>query len=147
MVGALQTIIRIAERLLFVMPFVLIALAAFMFAGLSYYGGDYLAAIATTGMLALALLIVQTVDRNTFRPRTWNLPIAANTVVVGVAIHYSAIIIGVSFGAVFSPESGSIGAVIAVLAQQVVLTRAAWILVNQFRAGDAANTNRNTQGR
>lgn len=139
--------IRMLARRLFVVSFAYIALAAFMFAGLSYHGGDHLAAIAATGMLATALLIVQTVDRNTFRPRTWNLPIGANTIVVGVAIHYSAIIIGVSFGAVFSPESGSTGAVIAVLAQQAVLTRAAWILVNQFRAGDASGTNRNTQGR
>ena len=145
--GKLLAGIRAAARLLFVVSFAYTALIAFMFAGLSYHGGDHLAAIAATGMLAVALLIVQTTDRNTFRPRTWNLPIAANTIVVGVAIHYSAIIIGVSFGAVFATESGSIGAIIAVMAQQAVLTRAAWILVNQFRAGDAAGTNRNAQGR
>ena len=92
-------------------------------------GGNHCA----TGMLAAALLAVQTVDRNVFRPRTWNPRIAGKTIVVGVAIHYSAMIIGVSFGAVFSAESGSIGGTIAVLIQQAVLTCAAWILVNQFR--------------
>ena len=113
--------------------FIYIALVTFVFAGLSYAGGDQLGAIIATGMLAAALLAVQTVDRNVFRPRTWNPRIAGKTIVVGVAIHYSAMIIGVSFGAVFSAESGSIGGTIAVLIQQAVLTCAAWILVNQFR--------------
>ena len=139
--------IRMVAKWLFVWVFVYVALIAFVFAGLSYHGDDHLAAIAATGMLAVALLVAQTVDRNTFRPRNWNLPIAANTIVVGVAIHYSAIIIGVSFGSVFAAESISIGATTAVMSHQAALTRAAWILVNQFRASDAAGTNRNTPGR
>ena len=125
--------IRVHIKIVAMVLFTYIALVTFVFAGLSYAGGDQLGAIIATGMLAVALLAVQTVDRNVFRPRTWNPRIAGKTIVVGVAIHYSAMIIGVSFGAVFSAESGSIGGTIAVLIQQAVLTCAAWILVNQFR--------------
>lgn len=125
--------IRVHIKIVAMVLFTYIALVTFVFAGLSYAGGDQLGAIIATGMLAVALLAVQTVDRNVFRPRTWNQRIAGKTIVVGVAIHYSAMIIGVSFGAVFSAESGSIGGTIAVLIQQAVLTCAAWILVNQFR--------------
>ena len=125
--------IRVHIKIVAMVLFTYIALVTFVFAGLSYAGGDQLGAIIATGMLAAALLAVQTVDRNVFRPRTWNPRIAGKTIVVGVAIHYSAMIIGVSFGAVFSAESGSIGGTIAVLIQQAVLTCAAWILVNQFR--------------
>ena len=117
--------------------FVAIVAAAFVFAGVSYADEEHFEAIAATGLLATALLVVQTMDRNTFRPRTWNLRIAWNTLVVGVAIHYSAIIIGVSFGSVFTLENDSGWAVIAVLVQQVVLTRAAWILVNEYRRSGA----------
>ena len=113
--------------------FVAIAVATFVVAGVSYAAREHLGAIAATGLLAAALLVVQTMDRNTFRPRTWNLRIAWNTLIVGVAIHYSAIIIGASFGAVFSAENGSGWDIIAVLVQQAVLTRAAWILVNEYR--------------
>ena len=125
--------IKVHIKIVAMVLFTYIALVTFVFAGLSYAGGDQLGAIIATGMLAVALLAVQTVDRNVFRPRTWNPRIAGKTIVVGVAIHYSAMIIGVSFGAVFSAESGSIGGTIAVLIQQAVLTCAAWILVNQFR--------------
>ena len=125
--------IRVHIKIVAMVLFTYIALVTFVFAGLSYAGGDQLGSIIATGMLAVALLAVQTVDRNVFRPRTWNPRIAGKTIVVGVAIHYSAMIIGVSFGAVFSAESGSIGGTIAVLIQQAVLTCAAWILVNQFR--------------
>ena len=125
--------IRVHIKIVAMVLFTYIALVTFVFAGLLYAGGDQLGAIIATGMLAVALLAVQTVDRNVFRPRTWNPRIAGKTIVVGVAIHYSAMIIGVSFGAVFSAESGSIGGTIAVLIQQAVLTCAAWILVNQFR--------------
>ena len=125
--------IRVHIKIVAMVLFTYIALVTFVFAGLSYAGGDQLGAIIATGMLAVALLAVQTVDRNVFRPRTWNPRIAGKTIVVGVAIHYSAMIIGVSFGAVFSAESGSIVGTIAVLIQQAVLTCAAWILVNQFR--------------
>ena len=126
--------------------FAAIAAAAFVFAGLSYDTGDYSAAIGATGMLATALLALQMWRQITLRPRAWNLRIAINTIVVGVAIHYSAIIIGVSFGAVFSPNSGSIEAITAVLVQQAVLTRAAWILVNEYSRSNAAGTNRNAPG-
>ena len=125
--------IRVHIKIVAMVLFTYIALVTFVFAGLSYAGGDQLGAIIATGMLAAALLAVQTVDRNVFRPSTWSPRIAGKTIVVGVAIHYSAMIIGVSFGAVFSAESGSIGGTIAVLIQQAVLTCAAWILVNQFR--------------
>ena len=123
--------------------FVLVAVATFVFAGVSYAAKEHLGAITATGLLATALLVVQTMDRNTFRPRTWdfrpwNWRIAWNTLIVGVAIHYSAIIIGVSFGAVFSAENDSGWAIIAVLVQQAVLTRAAWILVNEYRRSNAA---------
>lgn len=87
----------------------------------------------------MALLVVQTMDRNTFRPHSWNLRIPWNTIIVGVAIHYSAIIIGVSFGAVFSVDGNNGWAVVAVLVKQAVLTRAAWILVNEYRQSNAAN--------
>ena len=117
--------------------FVVIVAATFVFAGVSYAAEEHFEAIAATGLLATALLVVQTMDRNTFRPRTWNLRVAWNTLVVGVAIHYSAIIIGVSFGAVFTLENDSGWAVIAVLVQQAVLTRAAWILVDEYRRSGA----------
>ena len=113
--------------------FVVIVVATFVFAGVSYAAEAHLEAIVATGLLAAGLLVVQTMDRNTFRPRTWNLRIAWNTLTVGVAIHYSAIIIGVSFGAVFSAENDGSWSIIAVLVQQAVLTRAAWILVDEYR--------------
>ena len=119
------------------------ALLVFVFAGLSYHSGEYLIAIAATGILATALLVVQTMDRNTIRPqvwshRTWRLRTVWNTFIVGVAIHYSAIIIGVSFGAVFSvSENSSAWAIVAVMVQQAVLTRAAWVLVNEYRQSNA----------
>ena len=134
--------------------FASVALAAFIFAGVSYASGENLRAIATTGVLAMALLVVQTMDRNTLRPRAWprlrdwlRLPIwlrshasilriAWNTLIVGVAIHYSAIIIGVSFGTVFSAE-GNVWEILAVLVKQAVLTRAAWVLVNEYRQSNA----------
>ena len=122
-----------------------IALTAFIFAGISYASGDRLTAIVTTGALATALLVVQTRDRNTLwslawlRPSTWFRRIVLNTLIVGVAIHYSALIIGVSFGAVFLEEGTSFWAIVAVLAKQAVLTRAAWILVNEYRKSNAAN--------
>ena len=119
--------------------FVTITVATFVFAGVSYAAEEHLGAIIATGLLAAALLVVQTMDRNTFRPRTWNLRIAWNMLIVGVAIHYSAIIIGVSFGAVFSVENDSGWAIVAVLIQQAVLTRAAWILVNEYRRSTASN--------
>ena len=113
--------------------FIVVAVATFVFAGVAYAAEEHLGAIVATGMLATALLVVQTMDRNTFRPRTWELRITWNTLIVGVAIHYSAIIIGVSFGAVFAAESDSSWAIIAVMVQQAVLTRAAWILVDEYR--------------
>lgn len=119
--------------------FVSISVATFVFAGVSYAAEEHLGAIIATGLLATALLVVQTMDRNTFRPRTWNWRIAWNMLIVGVAIHYSAIIIGVSFGAVFSPQKDSGWAIIAVLVQQAVLTRAAWILVDEYRRSNAAS--------
>lgn len=129
-----------------------VALVAFVFAGVSYESGDHLIAIVTTGVLAAALLVVQTTDRNTFRPSTWPRPrdwilrIPWNTLIVGVAIHYSAIIIGVSFGAVFSDEGNDGWAIVAVLVKQAVLTRAAWILVNEYRKSNAADHRKqNTQ--
>ena len=132
--------------------FASVALIAFVFAGVSYESGDLLIAIVTTGVLATALLVVQTTNRNTLQPRTWPRPrywilrIPWNTLIVGVAIHYSAIIIGVSFGAVFSVEGNDGWAVVAVLVKQAVLTRAAWILVNEYRQSSAANHRKqNTQ--
>ena len=127
--------------------FIYIALATFMFAGLSYAGGNQLWAIIATGMLSAALLLLQAVVMNVFRrPITWKPRIAGKTAVVGVAIHYSAMIIGVSFGAAFSEKSGSIGGIIAVLIQQVVLTYASWILVNQFRQSYAVSSDPKEQG-
>ena len=123
--------------------FVSVALVAFVFAGVSYESGEHLSAIATTGVLAMALLVIQAMDWNTLwsrtwlRPSTWLRRIAWNTLIVGVAIHYSTIIIGVSFGAVFSEEGNDGWAVVAVLVKQAVLTRAAWILVNEYRQSNA----------
>lgn len=122
--------------------FVSIVVATFVFAGVSYAAGEHLGAIIATGLLATALLVMQTMDRNTLRPQTWNWRIAWNTLIVGVAIHYSAIIIGVSFGAVFSAENDSSWAIIAVLVQQSVLTRAAWILVDEYRRSNGASRTR-----
>lgn len=139
MVDQLLANIKIAARRLFVGIFAWVALAAFVFAGVSYESGEHLIAIVTTGLLAMALLVVQTMDRNTLRPRTWRLRIPWNTIIVGVAIHYSAIIIGVSFGAVFSVDGNNGWAVVAVLVKQAVLTRAAWILVNEYRQSNSAN--------
>ena len=134
--------IRMAARRFFVWIFVYVALAAFVFAGVSYASGEHLRAIATTGLIAMALLVVQTMDRSTFRPSTWTLRIPWNTLFVGVAIHYSAIIIGVSFGAVFSVEGNNVWAMAAVLVKQAVLTRAAWILVNEYRKSNVVNHRR-----
>ena len=141
--GKLRLAISIATIGIIVGIFAFSALLAFVFAGLSYHSGEYLIAIAATGILATALLVVQTMDRNTFRPRvwrhrTWSVPTVWNTFIVGVAIHYSAIIIGVSFGAVFSvAENDSAWAIVAVMIQQAVLTRAAWVLVNEYRQSNA----------
>lgn len=111
-----------------------IALATFVFAGLAYDRGDQWEAIIATGVLAATLLALQTVIVNPFRPPPARKPrITGKTVVVGVAIHYSAMIIGVSFGDVFSAGSGNLANIIAVLIKQAVLTYAAWILVNRFR--------------
>lgn len=109
-----------------------------VFAGLSYKEGAYLEAIIATGLLATVLLVVQTMDRNSFRLHTWKFRVAWNTLIVGVAIHYSAIIIDVSFGAVFAPGNDSNWAIVAVSVQQAVLTRAAWVLVNEYRQSNAA---------
>ena len=109
-----------------------------VFAGLSYKEGAYLEAIIATGLLATVLLVVQTMDRNSLRLHTWKFRVAWNTLIVGVAIHYSAIIIGVSFGAVFAPGNDSNWAIVAVSVQQAVLTRAAWVLVNEYRQSNAA---------
>ena len=126
--------------------FTYIALLTFVLAGLSYAGGNQLGAIIATGLLAMGLLVVQTMDRNAlwsrtwknaFRPRTWK-RVSWNTLIVGVAIHYSAIIIGVSFGEVFTPANDSNWAIVAVSVQQAVLTRAAWVLVNEYRQSNAA---------
>ena len=68
--------IRMAARRLFVWIFAYVGLAAFVFAGVSYASGEHLRAIATTGLIAMALLVVQTMDRNTFRPSTWALRIS-----------------------------------------------------------------------
>ena len=133
-------------RALAIGVFAPVALAAFIFAGLSFDNDDYSAAIGATGMLAIALLTVQMWRQITFRPKTWNLRTAINTMIVGVAIHYSAIIIGVSFGAVFSPNGGSVDAITAVLVQQAVLTCAAWILVNEYSRSNTAGTDRKTPG-
>ena len=98
-------------------------------------------AIAATGILAMALLAwCKRWRRNTFRTarlETSNVERADSCgirSVVGVAIHYSAIIIGVSFGAVFSvaETATALEAIVAVMIQQAVLTRAAWVLVNEY---------------
>ena len=138
--------LRVIIRGIWIGLFAYIALVTFVFAGLSYAEGDYLGAIVATGMLAVALLTIQTVNRNSFRIRAWNPRMVGRTLVVGVAIHYSAMIISVSFGAVFSAKDGSTGGTIAVLVQQAVLTGAAWILVNQFRQSYAGSSDRNEQG-
>lgn len=137
---------------LFAYVAVYVGLAIFILAGLSYASGDHLSTIVATAVLAMALLVIQTRDRNTFwsltwlRPSTWLRRIVLNTLTVGVAIHYSALIIGVSFGAVFSEEETSAWAMVAVLVKQAVLTRAAWILVNEYRKSNAANRRKqNTQ--
>lgn len=122
-----------------------VAVAAFVFAGESYESRDRLSAIVTTGLLAMALLVVQTTDWKTLHPRAWhwprdwNLRRALKTLIVGVAIHYSAMIIGVSFGAVFSEEGTSVWPMVAVLVKQTILTGAAWILVNEYRKSNTAN--------
>lgn len=138
--------LRVIIRVVWIGLFAYIALVTFVFAGLSYSEGDHLGAIVATGMLAISLLAMQTVNRNAFRIRAWKPRVAGKTVIVGVAIHYSAMIIGVSFGAAFSAKDGSTGGIIAVLVQQAVLTGAARILVNQFRQSDAVRSDRNEQG-
>ena len=138
------------------------ATATFAFAAVSYDAEDHFLAISATGLLAASILVAQTMNRDLFRPRdlkSWvaqtmdsdlfrprnwksctnrkRFRTAVNTLFVGMAIHYSALIIGVSFGAVFSAESGSNGGIVAVLIQQAVLTRAAWVLVNEYRRSSA----------
>ena len=140
--------INLAGRSLVIASFAYTMFFVFVFAGLSYHKGEYLMAIAATGMLATLLLVVQTMDRSTFMIplrdlilRLRNLQTvrtAWNTFVVGVAIHYSAIFIGVSLGTVFSvAENDSTWAIVAVIVQQAVLTRAAWVLVNEYRQSNA----------
>lgn len=134
-----------AFRGLAITIFVSIVVVTFVFAGVSYASEAHLEAIIATGLLAAALLVMQTLDRDTlfrpeaWNPKTWNLKRTWNTLIVGIAIHYSAIIIGVSFGAVFSAENDSGWAIIAVLVQQAVLTRAAWILVDEYRRSNVSS--------
>ena len=121
------------------------ALGLFAFAGVSYDEKRYLAAIVTTGLLSAGLLAAQTfvlawqtVGKNiwkpcTWKPRTWNLRATFQTIVVGLATHYSALVIGVSFGGVYSQEGNIAWDLAAVLVMQAVLTYAACILVNRFR--------------
>lgn len=130
-----------------------LAVIIFVFAAVSYDAEDHLLAISATGLLAASILVAQTMDRNLFRPRnlkSWinrkRFRTAVNTLFVGMAIHYSALIIDVSFGSAFSAESGSNGGIAAVLIQQAVLTRAAWILVNEYRRSNTVGADRNAQG-
>lgn len=111
--------------------------ATFVFAALSYHAGDHLLAISGAGLLAAIISVVQTARDWKSRINRKGLWRAVNTLFVGIAIHHSAIIIGVSFGAVFSVESGSTAGIAAVLIQQAVLSGAAWLLVNEYRRSSA----------
>ena len=120
--------------------------AVFVFASISYDEGQYWKAIVLTGFVSALLLVVQTVGATTWQLRTWNLKTGFQTIIVGLATHYSALAIGVSFGNVYVQETsiadkcnndGNLAwfgpDMFAVMAMQVVLTGAAFILVHQFR--------------
>ena len=118
-----------------------VLLAVFVFAGVSYDEKQYLEAIVSTAVISVILLAVQTVNKNTFHPHTWNLWTTFLTIIVGLATHYSALVIGVSFGGVYSQDSSIAWDLTALLVMQTVLTSAAYILVGQFQRSNAARRN------
>lgn len=146
--GAVMDWVKSGIRTVAIGLFAWIALVAFVFACLLYTERNLLWAIITTGMLSVALLVIQTANRNVFRSRTWNTWVVGKTAVVGVSIYCSAMNIGVSsYGDVFSAASdNNVGGMIAVLIQQAVLTCGAWILVKQFIQSDTVRSDHNTQG-
>ena len=120
--------------------------AVVIFASISYDEEQYWKAIVSTGFVSALLLAVQTVGATTWQLHTWNLKTGFQTIIVGLATHYSALAIGVSFGNVYVQETsiadkcnndGNLAwfgpDMFAVLAMQLVLTGAAFILVHQFR--------------
>ena len=120
--------------------------AVVVFASISYDEEQYWEAIVSTGFVSALLLVAQTVGATTWQLRTWNLKTGFQTIIVGLATHYSALAIGVSFGNVYVQETsiadkcnndGNLAwfgpDMFAVMAMQVVLTGAAFILVHQFR--------------
>lgn len=123
-----------------------IMLVLFFFAGISYGEKQYWVAIVSMGAISIILLAVQTASTNTLKPGTWNWRTAIPTSVVGLATHYSALVIGVSFvGASYRQEINFTWDIIAVLVVQGVLTSAACILVNRFRQRDAVQRNPDAQ--
>ena len=136
-----------------------VAVAFFVSAGILYGENQYWETIVLMGLLSMfllavqmALLAVQTGGKNILKRRTWNLWNLRATIliiVVGLSTHYSALVIGVSFGGVYSQATSvadkcSISGgpawwpdIIAVLIMQAVLSSAACILIDQFRQSNA----------
>lgn len=113
--------------------------AVLIFVGESWIKTPSWPAILAIGGLATGLVVAQVVAQVRGRSIAWpqtnmrkvkrnKLQTVATALVVGIVIHYSAIIIGVSSAIVFWIENGDKWAIVAVLIQQAVLTGGAWLM-------------------
>lgn len=113
----------------------------YLFIGMQYEKKEFLQAIAGAGSIALALTILQYLA-SPRAGRRKDLVTFWHILVIGVATHYSAIMIGVSFGSLISSRNGIDWNAVAVLIQQFVLNYAAWVLFNQYLQTNATNGKR-----
>ena len=146
--------VRVGVQLLFFALSVAL-LAGLMLAGLSFDEKQYPRTILASGIVATAIFLLQVLgvpvlkwasqffktaplvapvcELGTQQPRRKSFGMMCKTAIVGVATHYAAIIIGVSFGGVFGAHDDSTWTIVAWLIQQSVVTYGAWVLVDQYR--------------
>lgn len=119
-----------------------IYLAVLVLVGESWIKTPSWPAILAIGGLASGLVVVQVVahirgqsidwpQTSTRKVKRNKFQTVATALVVGIAMHYSAIIIGVSSAIVFWIQNGDKWAIVAVLIQQAVLTSGAWLMFGE----------------
>ena len=115
-------------------------LTAFLLAGMLYANKEFSLVIIIAAVLSLLPTIVQICCwyRAQPRPRCWRVTIkkAWQEPIVGVAMHYAAILIGVSLGGLTLSENCPGNDIdwmraILVIAQQLMLTGATWVMFGE----------------
>lgn len=110
-------------------------LALLMWAGLAFHWKDYLGAMLAAGIVAIVFTVVQMVIWKLTTRVTQRNSIGKkfNNFIVCVALHYAAIMVGVSFGGVLATDNNSPWGFVVWLIQQTVLSYVACVLAAEYR--------------